>query len=167
MMIKHFQDLHLLLMKSSLFVFIYLSSSVSCQKKMKMWEDTFTKKNSSCLLVMSVWGFLFFVFFWGGGRGNLVLLRWSFFIHTCIMHCSLQPIQWVYHSQDHFYLSCLAMPWWRRWRLFTQWSFPACTALSPSAPFWTHSTPSSIWTWTFHTPTPTSTPTALWNTTSP
>ena len=43
---------------------------------MKKWEDTFTKKNSSCLLVMSVWGFLFFVFFGGGGgRGNLALLR--------------------------------------------------------------------------------------------
>ena len=69
MTIKHFQDLHLLLMKSSLFVFIYLSSSVSCQKKMKKWEDTFTKKNSSCLLVMSVWGFCF-LFFWGGGRGE-------------------------------------------------------------------------------------------------
>ena len=83
MTIKHFQDLHLLLMKSSLFVFIYLLSSVSCQKKMKKWEDTFTKKNSSCLLVMSVLGFLFFVFcffFFGGGgrgrgRGNLALLR--------------------------------------------------------------------------------------------
>ena len=79
MTIKHFQDLHWLLMKSSLFVFIYLSSSVSCQKKMKKWEDTFTKKNSSCLLVMSVWGFLvfgFLFFFWGGGgRGNLALLR--------------------------------------------------------------------------------------------
>ena len=76
MTIKHFQDLHLLLMKSSLFVFIYLLSSVSCQKKMKKWEDTFTKKNSSCLLVMSVLGFLFFVFcflfffFWGGGGGG-------------------------------------------------------------------------------------------------
>lgn len=33
MMIKHFQDLHLLLMKSSLFVFIYLLSSESCLKK--------------------------------------------------------------------------------------------------------------------------------------
>ena len=33
MMIKHFRDLHLLLMKSGLFVFMYLSSSVSCLKK--------------------------------------------------------------------------------------------------------------------------------------
>ena len=46
---------------------------------MKKWEDIFTKKNSSCLLVMSVWGFLFFgffvvvVFFLGGGGGGTLL----------------------------------------------------------------------------------------------
>ena len=81
-MIKHFQDLHLLLMKSSLFVFIYLLSSVSCQKKMKKWEDTFTKKNSSCLLVMSVWGFLFF---FGGGEGEPCFAEMIFF-HSYMYH---------------------------------------------------------------------------------
>ena len=164
MMIKHFQDLHLLLMKSGLFVFMYLSSSVSCLKKNeKVGRHIYQEEQFLFISHVTVgFFFLFCFFFWGG---DLALLRWSLFIHTYIIHCSLWPIRWVYHSQDHFYLSCLAMPWWRRWRLFTQWSFPACTALSPSAPFWTHSTPSSIWTWTFHTPTPT--PTALWNTTSP
>ena len=47
---------------------------------MKKWEYIFTKKNSSCLLVMSVWGFLFFVFCFlffflgGGGGGDVGLL---------------------------------------------------------------------------------------------
>ena len=55
---------------------------------MKKWEYIFTKKNSSCLLVMSVWGFLFFVFcffFLGGGEGEPCFAEMIFF-HSYMYH---------------------------------------------------------------------------------
>ena len=55
---------------------------------MKKWEDIFTKKNSSCLLVMSVWGFLFFgflFFFGGGGEGEPCFAEMIFF-HSYMYH---------------------------------------------------------------------------------
>ena len=82
MMIKHFQDLHLLLMKSGLFVFMYLSSSVSCLKKNeKVGRHIYQEEQFLFISHVSV-GFFVFWFFCcccfflgGGGRGNLALLR--------------------------------------------------------------------------------------------
>ena len=78
MMIKHFQDLHLLLMKSGLFVFMYLSSSVSCLKKNeKVGRHIYQEEQFLFISHVSVGFFVFcFLFFLGGGgRGNLALLR--------------------------------------------------------------------------------------------
>ena len=75
MMIKHFRDLHLLLMKSGLFVFMYLSSTVSCLKKNeKVGRHIYQEEQFLFISYVTVgFFFLFCFFFWGGG--NLALLR--------------------------------------------------------------------------------------------
>ena len=86
MTIKHFQDLHLLLMKSGLFVFMYLSSSVSCLKKNeKVGRHIYQEEQFLFISHVSV-GFFVFCFFWGGGGEGDPCFAEIIFFHSYMYH---------------------------------------------------------------------------------
>ena len=86
MMIKHFRDLHLLLMKSGLFVFMYLSSSVSCLKKNeKVGRHIYQEEQFLFVSHVSVGFFVFCFFFLREGKGEPCFAEMIFF-HSYMYH---------------------------------------------------------------------------------
>ena len=85
-MIKHFRDLHLLLMKSGLFVFMYLSSSVSCLKKNeKVGRHIYQEEQFLFISHVIIISHFVFCFFFGGGEGEPCFAEMIFF-HSYMYH---------------------------------------------------------------------------------
>ena len=82
MMIKHFQDLHLLLMKSSFCVHIFVIQCVLSEKNENVGRHIYQEEQFLFISHVSVG---FFVFFFGGGEGEPCFAEMIFF-HSYMYH---------------------------------------------------------------------------------